>query len=117
MPITESEKRIEKKLVKEVKKLGGLCLKLLPFSYTGLPDRLCLINPGIAIFVETKSQGDRLRPRQVYVHKLLRNLGFYVHVINSALKVDQFIYRVKLKQILFNETTQIPGEGQTPHTK
>ena len=38
----ESEKKLEKTLVKKVKDLGGWCIKLPAIHITGIPDRLCI---------------------------------------------------------------------------
>ena len=51
------EKDIEKRLVREVKKLGGLCLKWVSPGNSGVPDRIVLMPGGKAIFVELKRPG------------------------------------------------------------
>ena len=48
------EKEVEKKLVDEVKKRGGLCLKFVSPGFNGVPDRLLLLNKGKLSFVEVK---------------------------------------------------------------
>lgn len=89
--LIESEKRTERVLFEEVKKLGGLCLKLVPMFMSGLPDRLVLM-PGAKIyFVETKSTGDTARKLQLYVHKMIINLGFSVYIIDTRSKLDEFL--------------------------
>ena len=40
------EKYIEQKLVSEVKKHGGICLKLASTGLDGIPDRLVLMKKG-----------------------------------------------------------------------
>ena len=78
------EKLIEKKLVNEVKKLGGLALKLFSPFFTGLPDRLILL-PGAKIwFAEIKTTGKDLSKRQRIVKGILEGLGFTVFVIDDA---------------------------------
>jgi hypothetical protein len=77
------EKTLENKLRNRVKKLGGIAIKLISPSLTGLPDRLVLL-PGARIyFVELKSTGRKLSPMQVIVHKILIRLGFNPYVIDS----------------------------------
>jgi hypothetical protein len=78
-----SEKLIEKNLRESVEKMKGLCIKLLAFHFTGLPDRLILLPGGRIAFAETKTTGEKLRPRQVYVKKQLENLGFKVYIVDS----------------------------------
>ena len=55
------ERDIERKLKKRVESTGGWCLKFLS-SISGVPDRLCLFEGGVIVFVETKIQGGKPRP-------------------------------------------------------
>ena len=87
----ESEKVIEKKLVAEVKELGGWCIKILSTLISGLPDRLILLPGGRIYFVELKSSGKKATPIQAYVHNKIRALGFTVLVIDTKEKVNNFI--------------------------
>lgn len=87
----ESEKKVEKYLVIRIKSLGGLCIKLVAQHFTGLPDRLCLLPGGILFFVETKSEGDKPRPRQLFVHNQLRLLGFKVYVCDTRESVNNIL--------------------------
>ena len=87
----ESEKVLEKYLVSEVKSLGGWAVKLLSGLVTGLPDRLCLLPGGVVAFVEVKTTGKKATPRQLIVHKKLRELGFRVEVLDSKEGINNFI--------------------------
>lgn len=82
-----SEKKLEPDLRKAVEAKKGLCIKLLTFHFTGLPDRLILLPGGRMFFAETKSTGDsihtRKSKRQPYVKKQLEALGFKVYIIDS----------------------------------
>lgn len=78
-----NEKLIEKKLVEGVKKLGGVALKLVSPSFTGLPDRLILLPGARVYFAELKSTGRKLSPRQLVVKAFLEGLGFTVFVIDD----------------------------------
>lgn len=91
----ESEKNIESKLRNEVKKLGGLSLKLLTTHFTGLPDRLCLLPRGRLFFIELKTTKKKPRKIQLVIHKRLKKLGFPVLIIDSTEKIKQFIENVK----------------------
>lgn len=87
----ESEKVLEKKLVSEVKKLGGIALKFWGVSITGFPDRFVLMPGGRLYLVELKSTGKSLSPRQQIVKKFLEEMGFAVEVIDSSTLLDNFL--------------------------
>lgn len=93
--ILESEKVLERKLCTEVKKLGGLAIKLLSSQMTGLPDRLCLLPGGRVYFVELKSTGEKPTKIQEVIHKRLESLGFEVFVIDSTEGINFFLFWVK----------------------
>lgn len=97
----ESEKNVEKRLCARAKQLGGLALKLLPWVFTGLPDRLILLPGGYIRFVETKTTFKKLSNRQKFVHPQLRKLGFVVEVIDTNEKVDQFyeVYTTSISNV------------------
>ena len=86
-----SEKVIEAKLVAEVKKSGGMCIKLLCDQFSGLPDRMCLFPGGKIVFVELKSTGKKPRPLQIAIHNKFRALGFRVEVIDTIEGVNEFL--------------------------
>jgi hypothetical protein len=79
-----TEKNIEQKLVKAVKKRGGMALKFVSPGLDGVPDRIVLLPMGRIAFVEVKAPGKKPRPLQLARHKLLRNLGFKVYVLDSV---------------------------------
>lgn len=85
------EKTVEAYLRKKVKAAGGLALKLVCPGWTGVPDRLILMPGGRAYFAETKDLGKKPRPRQNYVHEVLRRLGFLVFVPDSKTSVDEML--------------------------
>lgn len=84
------EKQIEKRLRKEVEKIGGLALKFTSPGMAGVPDRLVLLPGGIIAFVELKATGKKLRPLQLKRKVQLENLGFKVYAIDSYKKIDEF---------------------------
>ena len=55
MKKTESEKDLEARLVAEVRKRGGMCIKQTSQFHRGLPDRLVLLPYHTQAFVELKS--------------------------------------------------------------
>ena len=67
------ERTIELKFVKEVKKAGGIALKLVCPGYIGMPDRLVLMPRGKMFFAEMKAPGQKPRPVQVKRHERLKS--------------------------------------------
>ena len=88
------EKKIEQKLVKAVKKEGGLCLKFVSPGMDGMPDRLILMPGGRMAFVELKAPGKKPRLLQLRRHKQLRQLGFLVFVLDSSKQIPGIIKEV-----------------------
>lgn len=78
------EKEIEQKLVTEVRRCGGMALKFVSPSYSGMPDRLILLPDGKVAFVEVKAPGKKTRSLQIKRHEMLRKLGFRVFVLDAA---------------------------------
>lgn len=78
------ERQIENKLTMEVKKVGGIAVKLVSPGFAGMPDRLVLLPDGVCAFVEIKTKGKKPRPIQLSRHRLLKSLGFKVYVIDDV---------------------------------
>ena len=87
------ESTLENRLRDQIKKLGGLAIKIYCLSFTGLPDRLIIIPGGIIEFVEMKKPGAEVKKgsRQELVHKQLRKMGCRVTVINSREGLDEYL--------------------------
>ena len=77
------EKEIEKMLVTETKRRGGLAWKFVSPGTAGVPDRLILLPGRKAGFVEVKAPGKRPRPLQGRRLAELRRLGFKVYVLDG----------------------------------
>lgn len=86
----QNEKKIEQRLVKKVKEKGGLCLKWVSPSMTGVPDRLVIHNSRV-IPVELKDPKGHLSARQELMIKELQVRGVQTHVLSSEQQVDQFV--------------------------
>ena len=84
------EKYIEQKLVREVKKRGGLCEKWNSGS-SGWPDRIVLLPDGKIGFVEVKVPGEKPRKLQVHRHEQLRALGYKVFVLDDMGQIGGII--------------------------
>lgn len=91
----ESEKKLERKLSREVEKLGGWCIKLVCLHLTGLPDRLCLLPNGVLFFAEVKTTKQKPRKIQISVHKKLRKLGFQVYIIDTSESISKTLAKYK----------------------
>ena len=76
------ERDIERKLVTEVRKRGGLAVKFVSPGLDGVPDRLVLLPGGKIAFVELKATGKNMRPLQQKRAKQLVGLGFRVYCID-----------------------------------
>ena len=86
----QDEKKIEQRLVRKVKEKGGLCLKWVSPSMTGVPDRLVIHNSRV-IPVELKDPKGKLSARQELMIKELQARGVQTHVLSSEQQVDQFV--------------------------
>jgi Holliday junction resolvase len=74
---------IERHLVNEVKKAGGIAYKFVSPGRNGVPDRVCAFPNGRVVFVECKAPGEKPRPDQLREHERLRALGHVVVVLDS----------------------------------
>ncbi|TCL60555.1 VRR-NUC domain-containing protein [Kineothrix alysoides] len=77
------ESIIEKKLVDEAKKRGGLALKFTSPGFDGVPDRIVLFPKGKMAFIEMKALGKTMRPLQIKVKERLARLDFRVYCIDN----------------------------------
>lgn len=81
------EKTIEKKLADAVKARGGRAPKFTSPGFDGMPDRIVLMPGGRIAFVEVKAPGEAPRPLQEARHRLLRQLGFRVYVLDDESQI------------------------------
>ncbi|WP_434302675.1 VRR-NUC domain-containing protein [Clostridium botulinum] len=89
------ESRIEKRLKKEIEKLGGKALKFVSPGVSGVPDRIVLLPQGKIVFVELKAPGKEPRPIQKYRIKELTALGFRVEIIDGIEGINNFVEGIK----------------------
>lgn len=95
------EKSTEKRLVTEVERVGGWCLKLPAIHNAGLPDRLCLFPGGEIVFVELKAFNKKPRKIQTLMHRKIRALGFRVEVADTPEQIKKIIKEYE-EQCKFN---------------
>ena len=85
------EKEIEQKLVRTVRRMGGMCPKFTSPGSDGMPDRIVIMPGGKLGFVEVKAPGKKPRPLQVQRHKELRSLGCKVFVLDGMEQIGGII--------------------------
>jgi len=73
------ESKIERKLVNEIKKRGGLALKFTPAGQRGYADRVLLLPGGRSVFVELKAKDEKMKKLQAKRAAELEALGFRVY--------------------------------------
>ncbi|MCO7125097.1 VRR-NUC domain-containing protein [Sporolactobacillus shoreicorticis] len=88
------ESRLERRLEREVKRLGGIAAKWVSPGLAGVPDRILLFPGGRIIFVEMKAPGKPLRVLQAKRRQQLTNLGFKAIKIDSDQQIDDLIREV-----------------------
>ncbi len=85
------ERDIERVFRDMVRKNGGVALKLVCPGFDGMPDRIVLMPGGCICFAEIKRPGEVPRPLQEARHRMLRDLGFQVFVIDGIEKIKEVI--------------------------
>ena len=88
------EKVVEGKLVRAVKKAGGLAVKLTSPGLSGMPDRLVILPAGCVAFVEVKAPGLKPRPLQIRRHEMLRRLGCRVFVLDDEGQIPALMIKM-----------------------
>jgi len=85
------ESNVEKYFLKQAKAAGAWCPKFTSPGTRGVPDRLVFRADGGFELVELKKPGEKLRPSQIVIKKLLENkYGQTVTVIDSKAAVDEY---------------------------
>lgn len=85
------ESIIEKYLVSEVKKQGGIAYKFVSPGHAGVPDRICLLPNGTVFFVELKATGKTTRPLQNRQIEKIRAYGQRVYVADSKEEIKDIL--------------------------
>ena len=89
------ENAIERRLVTEAVKRGGLAPKFVSPGLDGVPDRLLLLPGGRLAFVEVKAPGKKPRPLQRRRMEQLTALGFQVFVLDSKEQIGEILDEVQ----------------------
>jgi hypothetical protein len=89
-----NEKVVDRRLSREIERMGGWSIKLVSVHIVGLPDRLCLLPGGNMFFAEIKTTGEKPRKIQLWVHNKIRRLGFRVEVIDNVDKIKEVLSEI-----------------------
>ena len=90
----ESEKKLEARLVSEIKSRGGLAVKNTSQFHRGLPDRIVLLPYHTISFVELKTTGEKPTALQAAVQAKLWSMGYTVYTIDSTSALDAFLAKM-----------------------
>ena len=88
------ESTIERHLVDGVKKLGGMCLKLVSPVTPGVPDRIIITATGRIIFAELKTETGRLSKIQRYTVEQMQKRGADVRVVKGMDSVKALLEEI-----------------------
>lgn len=83
------ERDVEKYLVAQVERRGGLCLKFTSPQHKNVPDRIVLMN-GKVCFVECKATGGYPTPAQRREHGRIQARGIRVWVVDG-IRIADFV--------------------------
>jgi Holliday junction resolvase len=86
-----SESKIEQKLVKGIKAMGGRAYKWVSPGNTGVPDRIVIFPDGKVEFVELKTETGRTTPLQKAQLRRLVQLNCTVHVLYGEQDVNEYL--------------------------
>lgn len=91
------ESTLERRLVREVKRIGGLAPKWVSPGNSGVPDRLVILPDGLTVYVEMKAPGKPLQSLQESWKRKLLKRGHRHYKIDSNEDIDRFIREVMPK--------------------
>ena len=89
------EKEVEKFLVREVKKIGGVSFKFISPGNAGVPDRIVILPTGKVVFVELKTDKGKLTKLQEVQIKKISDLGADARVLRGVEGVKEFINEIQ----------------------
>ena len=84
------ESELERILVEEVRKVGGMAYKWISPGNDGVPDRIVVLPPDVICFVELKADKGRLSTQQKIQISRLRGLGADVRVVKGMSGLIEF---------------------------
>lgn len=85
------ERDVESKVCVYARSKGFLAYKFTSPARAAVPDRLFITPTGRHFFIEFKATGKEATDAQLREHRVLRNNGAYVHVVNDVEKGKEII--------------------------
>ncbi len=85
------ESEIERRLVQQVRKHGGLCYKFTSPGNPGVPDRIIITPDGRTVYVELKTEVGHLANIQQWQIAEMRRRGADVRVAKGLPAVQQLV--------------------------
>lgn len=85
------EKKVEAKLVKQIKLMGGRAYKFISPGNIGVPDRIVFWPDGTIELVELKTRTGRLSQAQQRQIDRFQKLNCRVHVLHGTEGVDAYL--------------------------
>lgn len=76
------ESKLQSKVIKDLELLGWVVHKVIKSSKSGWPD-IEMYKNKISMFIETKGVEKEARKLQQYRHRILRDQGFNVYVVDT----------------------------------
>ena len=103
------ERDVEKALVREVRKHGGIAPKFTSPGTAGMPDRIIILPKGKVCFVELKRPGQKPRPIQTRQMDRLTQLGCMARTIDHPNQIPRLIEEIQ-QQPTRKQPLQEPGQ-------
>lgn len=88
------EGKLEEHFYQRVRRLGGMCEKVVPNRW-GIPDRLVLLPGGRIYLVELKTASGTIRPAQSVWHRKAARLGVHVVVLRGRTNIDRWLNSIE----------------------
>lgn len=88
------ESQIEARMVREVRRRGGLCFKFVSPGNPGVPDRIVITPQGRVVFVELKTEVGRLASIQKWQLEEMRHRCADVRVVKGLEQVNALLEEV-----------------------
>ena len=105
------EKDIEKWLGTQVTNMGCPYYKFVSPGNRGVPDRIIVVPPGFAIFVELKTDKGRISAIQEAQIKRLQRVGAPVRVVKGRADAERLVADIRVAMALAKEYSRLNPIG------